>query len=143
MRVVILAGGYGTRLQEETALRPKPMVEIGGQPILWHIMKQYHRHAMSDFHIALGYRGDFIKNYFLEAYNLSGDISIDFSAAKVVRQPVQQESWRVSLCETGVSTKTGGRLRRLRPYLDRETFMLTYGDGVSDVNLSALLDFHR
>lgn len=143
MRVVILAGGYGTRLQEETALRPKPMVEIGGYPILWHIMKHFHRHALSDFYIALGYRGDFIKNYFLEAYNLAGNISIDFATPKVERQPVRQENWKVNLCETGLSTKTGGRLLRLKPHLENETFMLTYGDGVSNVNLSALLDFHR
>lgn len=143
MRVVILAGGYGTRLQEETVVRPKPMVEVGGQPILRHIMKHYHHHAMSDFYIALGYRGDFIKNYFLESYNLSGDVSIDFSTSQVMRQPSPQESWKVNLCDTGLNTNTGGRLLRLRQHLQNETFMLTYGDGVSNVNVSELLRFHR
>ncbi|TWT95614.1 glucose-1-phosphate cytidylyltransferase [Neorhodopirellula pilleata] len=143
MSIVLLAGGLGTRLQEETTSRPKPMVEIGGRPILWHIMKHYAHHGHDDFHIACGYMGDFIKGYFLDQYNLSGDLSIDFSRNVVSRQESDAESWRVNLVDTGINTQTGGRLLRLKPRLESGTFLLTYGDGVSDVDISALLDFHR
>lgn len=143
MRVVILAGGMGTRLQEETTARPKPMVEIGGKPILWHIMKHYDQFRFDDFYIALGYMGDFIKGYFLDRYNLSGSLSIDFAKKSIKRTEAEVESWNVNLVETGLSTLTGGRLLRLRRFLSDDTFMLTYGDGVSNVDLSALLDFHR
>lgn len=143
MRVVILAGGMGTRLHEETTTRPKPMVEIGGKPILWHIMKHYNQHRFDDFYIALGYMGDFIKGYFLDRYNLSGNLSIEFRTGNITRTDVETERWNVNLVETGLQTLTGGRLLRLKPWLQDSTFMLTYGDGVSNVDLTALLDFHR
>jgi glucose-1-phosphate cytidylyltransferase len=143
MRVVILAGGMGTRLQEETSVRPKPMVEIGGKPILWHIMKHYAHHGCDDFHIALGYMGDYIKNYFLNQYNLNGDLTIDFAKGMVSREDRETEDWSVRLIDTGLHSMTGGRLLRLRRWLSDETFMLTYGDGVSNVDISALLAFHK
>lgn len=143
MRVVLLAGGLGTRLQEETTARPKPMVEIGGKPILWHIMKHYAHHGFDDFYVALGYMGDFIKSYFLDRYNHSGNLTIDFSRGMVRRDAQETESWTVNLIETGLNTLTGGRLLRLRQWLDGHTFMLTYGDGVSNVDLSKLLAFHK
>ncbi len=143
MRVVLLAGGMGTRLQEETTARPKPMVEIGGKPILWHIMKHFAQHGFDDFYVALGYMGDYIKNYFLDRYNLSGNLSIDFGRGNIRRDGQETESWTVNLMETGVATNTGGRLLRLKNWLDSDTFMLTYGDGVSNVDLTKLLAFHR
>ncbi|MFT5323134.1 MAG: glucose-1-phosphate cytidylyltransferase [Planctomycetaceae bacterium] len=143
MRVVILAGGMGTRLQEETTVRPKPMVEIGGKPILWHIMKHYAHHGCDDFHIALGYMGDYIKNYFLNQYNLSGDLTIDFAKGMVSRQDRETEDWSVRLIDTGLHSMTGGRLLRLKRQLGDETFLLTYGDGVSNVDITELLAFHK
>ncbi|HUG68281.1 MAG TPA: glucose-1-phosphate cytidylyltransferase [Pirellulaceae bacterium] len=143
MKVVILAGGMGTRLQEQTETRPKPMVEIGGKPILWHIMKHFSHHEFSDFYIALGYLGDYIKEYFLARYSVSGHLSIDFATGQVHRRNADQERWSVNLVETGSHTMTGGRLKRLQSWLGDETFMLTYGDGVSDVDLHALTSFHR
>lgn len=143
MRVVILAGGMGTRLQEETTSRPKPMVEIGGMPILWHLMKHYRRHGFRDFAVALGYMGNFIKSYFLERHQLSGHVSIDFATGSIERQESTVEDWKVHLVDTGVATQTGGRVRRLKPWLQGRTFMATYGDGLSDVDLEALLAFHR
>lgn len=143
MRVVLLAGGMGTRLQEETVARPKPMVEIGGKPILWHIMKHYAHHGCDEFFVALGYMGDFIKSYFLDSYNLSGNLTIDFGRGMVQRAAQDSEDWKVNLVETGLHSMTGGRLRRLRDWLDGDTFMLTYGDGVSNVDLTELLAFHR
>jgi glucose-1-phosphate cytidylyltransferase len=143
MRVVILAGGMGTRLHEETTTRPKPMVEIGGKPILWHIMKHYARYNFDDFYIALGYMGDFIKGYFLDRYNLSGNISINFRTGSIAHASGETEGWSVNLVDTGIKTLTGGRLLRLKPWLSDETFMLTYGDGVSNVDLDALLAFHK
>lgn len=143
MKVVILAGGLGSRLTEETEARPKPMVEIGGRPILWHIMKIYAHHGFKEFIIALGYKGDVIKRYFLDLYKLSGSLQIDFSTGKVDRETESPEDWRVQLAETGLETQTGGRLKRVKPYVHDATFMLTYGDGVSDVDLPALLRFHR
>lgn len=143
MRVVLLAGGMGTRLQEETVARPKPMVEIGGKPILWHIMKHFAHHGCDDFFVALGYMGDFIKSYFLDRYNLSGNLTIDFSRGMVRRAAQETEDWTVNLIETGLTTNTGGRLRRLREWLGDETFMLTYGDGVSNVDIGELLAFHQ
>ncbi|MEP4680137.1 MAG: sugar phosphate nucleotidyltransferase, partial [Rhodopirellula bahusiensis] len=141
MSIVLLAGGLGTRLQEETTSRPKPMVEIGGRPILWHIMKHFAHYGQDEFNIACGYMGDFIKNYFLDQYNLSGDLSIDFGRNVVARKETEAESWRVNLFDTGIDTQTGGRLLRLKSRLESGTFMLTYGDGVSDVDVEALLDF--
>ena len=143
MRAVILAGGFGTRLSEETQTKPKPMVEIGGRPMLWHIMKHYARHGINDFFIALGYRGEDIKRYFLDSYTLAGNLSLDFSGGDVSRNGVQREDWRVNMIDTGIDTMTGGRVRRLEQWLDDETFMVTYGDGVSDVDLTALAAFHK
>jgi len=143
MRVVILAGGMGTRLQEETSVRPKPMVEIGGKPILWHIMKHFAHYQCDDFFVALGYMGDFIKDYFLDRLNLAGNLSIDFRSGLIQRTDQDMDRWKVNLIETGLSTQTGGRLLRLKPWLSKGTFMLTYGDGVSNVDLSELLDYHR
>ena len=143
MRVVILAGGRGTRLQEETRSRPKPMVEIGDKPILWHIMKHYAHHDLREFVIALGYLGEYIKEYFLNWYHLSGDLTIDLGGAKVRRQARQLEDWMVHLVETGTDTLTGGRIKRLEPWLRGGTFMATYGDGVCDIDLHRLLAFHR
>ncbi len=143
MRVVILAGGMGTRLQEETVTRPKPMVEIGGMPILWHIMKHFRSHGCRDFVIALGYMGDFIKQFFLNRYNLSGHVSIDFATGQIERDEVQREDWRVSLMDTGLHTNTGGRVKRLKPWLSGEPFIVTYGDGLSNVDVRALVRFHR
>ncbi|MEZ6060311.1 MAG: glucose-1-phosphate cytidylyltransferase [Planctomycetaceae bacterium] len=143
MKVVILAGGLGTRLQEETVTRPKPMVEIGGRPILWHIMKHFAHFGRNEFFVACGYMGDFIKRYFLDQYNLAGDLQIDFGRGNIQRADAEFEAWSVNLVDTGLHTMTGGRLLRLRKSLDRGTFMLTYGDGVSDVNIDELLAFHR
>lgn len=143
MRVVLLAGGMGTRLQEETTVRPKPMVEIGGKPILWHIMKHYAHHGCDDFHIALGYMGDYIKNYFLNQYNLNGDLTIDFAKDMVSREDRETEDWSVKLIDTGLHSMTGGRLLRMKRWLGNETFLLTYGDGVSNVDITELLAFHK
>jgi len=143
MKIVILAGGLGTRLSEETALRPKPMVEIGGQPILWHIMKHYQHHGFTEFICALGYKGESVKRYFLDYQMLSGGISIDFASGEVTQHNKEIENWTVHLVDTGQNTLTGGRLKRLEPWLKDEPFMLTYGDGVSDVDLRQLLAFHR
>jgi len=143
VQVVILAGGLGTRLQEETNVRPKPMVEIGGQPVLWHIMKHFAHYDADDFLIACGYMGDFIKRYFLDQHNLAGDLDIDFGRGMLKRTEADTESWRVRLIDTGLHTMTGGRLRRLSSYLCDETFCLTYGDGLSDVPIDDLLEFHR
>ncbi len=143
MKVVILAGGLGTRLAEETEMRPKPMVEIGGRPILWHIMRHYAHHGFREFVVALGYKGDDVKRFFLDYRTLTGDMTIDVAAGTIVSNDRRCEDWRVHLIETGLKTNTGGRLRRLREILGQETFMLTYGDGVSDVDLTELLSFHR
>ncbi|MFZ1752149.1 MAG: glucose-1-phosphate cytidylyltransferase [Caldilineaceae bacterium] len=143
MKVVILAGGLGTRLAEETEVRPKPMVEIGGRPILWHIMKHYAHFDFSDFYVALGYKGEVIKRYFHDAYRLSGNISIDFATGQLKTDTLENETWRVHLIETGAETNTGGRVKRLQPWLGNDTFMVTYGDGVSNVDLQKLLQFHR
>ncbi len=143
MKTVILAGGLGTRLQEQTTSRPKPMVEIGGRPILWHIMKHFHHHGVEDFTIACGYMGEFIKSWFLDRHNISGDLCIDFRCGMVKRSEPETENWSVNMVETGLTTNTGGRLKRLQPHLENGTFMLTYGDGVSNVDVTELLDFHR
>lgn len=143
MKVVILAGGLGTRLAEETEIRPKPMVEIGGRPILWHIMKQYAHFDFTEFYIALGYKGEVIKRYFHDFYRLNGNITIDFATGQFESADNDIESWRVHLIETGAETNTGGRVKRLQPWLGNETFMVTYGDGVSNVDMGSLLRFHR
>ena len=142
MKVVIFAGGYGTRLSEETSLKPKPMVEIGGYPIIWHIMKLYSRYGLDDFVICLGYKGYVIKEYFLNYFYHSSDLMIDLSNNKIEIKNIRSENWKIALVDTGINTMTGGRLKRIRDYIDG-TFMLTYGDGLSDINISELLAFHR
>lgn len=143
MKVVILAGGLGTRLAEETEIKPKPMVEIGGRPILWHIMKHYAHHDFKEFFIALGHRGEVIKRFFLDYCSLNGNMTVDLSKGVVDNQDNDCEDWVVHLKNTGQETNTGGRIKRLESWLKDGTFMATYGDGVSDVDLSQLLDFHR
>jgi glucose-1-phosphate cytidylyltransferase len=141
--LVVLAGGVGSRLAEETEVRPKPMVEIGGQPILWHILKHYAHYGCTEFFVALGYKGEVIKRYFLEYYSLSRDMTIDLSNGRVEGRDHECDRWKVHLVDTGISTNTGGRVKRLESSLAGGTFMLTYGDGVSDVNVRELLRFHR
>lgn len=138
-----MAGGQGTRLAEETETRPKPMVEIGDYPILWHIMKHYAHHGFEDFAIALGYKGAMIKRYFIDFATTSGDLTVDLASGQVDRHSANAVTWTVHLVETGQDTQTGGRIARLAPLLGRETFLLTYGDGVANVDLQALLSFHR
>ena len=144
MRVVILAGGLGTRISEESHLRPKPMIEIGDQPILWHIMKYYSHFGFNEFVICCGYKGHVIKEYFADYYLYRSDVTFDFSAGNhmTVHQNVA-EPWRVTLVDTGLNTQTGARVKRVQKYIGDEPFMLTYGDGVSDVDLGALLEQHR
>ena len=143
MKVVILAGGFGTRLSERTESVPKPMVEIGGKPILWHIMKLYAHHGYRDFVIALGYKGDVIKRYFLDYYALANDLKINLEGGEVKVYGQETEDWHVDLIDTGLETNTGGRLRRLMDHVKGETFLLTYGDGVSNVDVKSLVDFHH
>lgn len=143
MKVVVLAGGLGTRLAEETEIRPKPMVEIGDQPILWHILKHYSHYRYTDFLIALGYKGDHIKRHFLERISLNGDMMLRLPGGKMERNGGELEDWTIHLVDTGKETHTGGRVRRLEPYLRQQTFMVTYGDGVADIDLGKLLEFHR
>lgn len=143
MKVVILAGGLGSRLSEETDVKPKPMVEIGERPILWHIMKIYTCFGFNEFFIALGYKGELIKRYFFDLSALGGSMSIGLRSGQIRRYREEPEDWHVNLIDTGQETQTGGRLKRLEPYLRGEAFMLTYGDGVSSVDLRCLLDFHR
>lgn len=143
MRVVILAGGLGTRLAEETQVKPKPMVEIGGRPILWHIMKHYAHYGFEEFFIALGYKGEVIKRYFIDYYTLNGSMTLNLSNGKVEVHNKECENWNIHLMDTGLPTLTGGRVKRLQPWLENETFMVTYGDGVSNIHLQDLLHFHR
>jgi len=143
MKVVILAGGLGTRLSEETEVRPKPMVEIGGWPILWHILKIFGTQGFDEFYIALGYKGQEIKKYFVELPQLSGSVSVDLRTGRVVSESQNQDAWRVHLVETGADTMTGGRVRRLAPMLSDGAFMVTYGDGVANIDLHALIETHR
>ena len=143
MKVVILAGGLGTRLAEETEVKPKPMVEIGEQPILWHIMKQYGHYEFNEFFIALGYKGEVIKRYFLDYFRLNGSLTVDVAKGQVQNYDRDCEKWVVHLKETGPDTMTGGRIKRLEPWLRDETVMVTYGDGVSNIDLQALLRFHK
>jgi glucose-1-phosphate cytidylyltransferase len=143
MKVAILAGGLGTRFAEETDLIPKPMVEIGGKPILWHIMCHYARHDLRDFVIALGYKGEVIKRYMVEYSSLTHDLTVDLADGSVRCHDGPRDEWRVELIDTGLQTETGGRIKRLAPYLGDETFMLTWGDGLSGIDLHELLAFHR
>ncbi|MDQ3849103.1 MAG: glucose-1-phosphate cytidylyltransferase [Actinomycetota bacterium] len=143
MRTVILAGGMGTRFAEETDLRPKPMIEIGGRPLLWHIMKRYEHYGFTQFVVALGYKGDAIKGYFRSYHELRGSMTVDLGSGQVQSEEPEAEQWLVQLRDTGEFTNTGGRVKRLQPWLADGTFMLTYGDGLADVDLAALLRFHR
>jgi glucose-1-phosphate cytidylyltransferase len=143
MKVGILAGGVGSRISEETEIKPKPMVEVGGRPILWHIMKLYAHQGFNDFVIALGYKGEYIKRYMVDYCALQGDLTVSLKDGGVQTTNGQPEDWTVDLIDTGLDTATGGRIKRLAPYLSDGTFMLTWGDGVSDIDLHHLLDFHR
>lgn len=143
MKVVIFAGGLGTRLMEETEARPKPMVEIGGKPILWHIMKIYEHYGFNDFVICLGYKAQMIKEYFLNYYLYNSDVTIELEKNKVEVHFSNTESFKVTLVDTGLYTNTAGRLKKIKKYIENETFMLTYGDGVSDVDIHKLIDFHK
>jgi len=143
MKAAILAGGFGTRLAEETDVRPKPMIEIGGHPILWHILKHLSTYGVNEFAIALGYKGDSIKEYFLDYAALRGSMSVDLRAGKVVSRHRECEDWTVHLIDTGLRTLTGGRIARLKPLLCESAFIVTYGDGVADVDINRLLAFHR
>jgi glucose-1-phosphate cytidylyltransferase len=143
MKTVILAGGLGTRLSEETVVMPKPMVEVGGKPILWHILNMYSGYDFREFVIALGYKGEVIKDYFLNFYALNNDLSIDLARGSTKIHDRNQIDWIVHLVDTGSQTQTGGRLKRLRHWIGRDTFMMTYGDGVADVNIKDIVAFHR
>jgi glucose-1-phosphate cytidylyltransferase len=143
MKVVILAGGLGTRLAEETDVKPKPMVEIGGRPILWHILKLYAYYGFNEFLIGLGYKGDVIKHFFYDYSSLNGDMTVHTSRGAVERHRREGDDWTVHLIDTGQDTATGGRVKRLEPWLKNGAFMLTYGDGVSDIDLRNLLKFHQ
>jgi glucose-1-phosphate cytidylyltransferase len=143
MKVVILAGGMGTRISEETDVKPKPMVEIGGKPILWHIMKTYSHFGFNEFVVCCGYKGYAIKDYFHNYYMHQTDVTIDLGNNLIEYHHSEAEPWKVTLVDTGLTTMTGGRIKRIQKYVGNETFMLTYGDGVGDIDVRALLDFHR
>jgi len=143
MKVVILAGGYGTRISEETHLKPKPMIEIGGMPILWHIMKTYSSYGLNDFIICCGYKGYVIKEYFANYFLHMSDVTFDLEKNEMSVHHHSAEPWKVTLVDTGEKTMTGGRLKRISEYLDDETFCFTYGDGLSDINIKNLIEFHK
>ncbi len=143
MKVVILAGGMGTRISEESYLKPKPMIEIGGMPILWHIMKDYSFFGFNEFILCLGYKGYMIKEYFANYFLHQSDVTIDVKRDKIKVHRSTSEPWQVTLVDTGLNTMTGGRLQKIRHYIGKETFMLTYGDGVSDINIKELVRFHQ
>lgn len=143
MEVVILCGGMGSRLREETELRPKPMVEIGGRPILWHIMRGYASYGFKHFVLALGYKGEVIKRYFLDYYHLRSNLTVSLVTGALTAHDGDREDWLVRLVDTGLATQTGGRLKRLDSWLPKETFLFTYGDGVCDINIQDLLRFHQ
>src|SRR5580698_4973881 len=143
MKVVILAGGLGTRLSEETDIRPKPMVEIGGKPVLWHIMKTYSHYGFNEFVICLGYKGFMVKEYFANYFLHQSDITIDLSNNKMQIHNSASENWKITLIDTGKDTLTGGRIKRVKDYVDNETFALTYGDGVGNIAIDKLVSFHK
>ncbi len=143
MKTVILAGGFGTRLSEETGIRPKPMVEIGGKPILWHIMKMYSSYGFNEFIICCGYKGDMIKEYFANYFLKTSDVTFDLANNEMNIHKVNSEPWKVTLVDTGANSMTGGRVKRIKEHVGNEPFFLTYGDGVSDVNIAELLKFHK
>jgi glucose-1-phosphate cytidylyltransferase len=142
MKAVILAGGLGTRISEETTTRPKPMVEIGGKPVLWHLLKIYSHHGINDFIICLGYKGYLIKEYFANYFLHTSDVTFDLSTNKLEVHHKNAEAWRITLIDTGDQTQTGGRLKRVADYLDKETFCFTYGDGLADIDIKAEIAFH-
>lgn len=143
MKVTILAGGFGTRLSEYTESIPKPMVLIGGYPIIWHIMRHYAKFGYKDFQLALGYKAEVIKEYFIDYQKLNSDFTFDFSSGEVIFHNLPSLDWKVTLVQTGLDSMTGGRLKRMQPYLKNDPFLLTYGDGVSDININKLVKFHR
>lgn len=143
MKVVILAGGYGTRISEETDTRPKPMVEIGGKPVIWHIMKIYSQHGFNEFIICLGYRGFFIKEYFANYFLHQSDLTIDLQDNSKEIHSNNSENWKITLVDTGLNTMTGGRIKRIEKYIGNKTFLLTYGDGLSNVNITELIKNHK
>jgi glucose-1-phosphate cytidylyltransferase len=143
MKVGILAGGVGSRLSEETVVKPKPMVEIGGRPILWHIMMHYSFYGHKDFAIALGYKGEYIKRYMVDYCSLNSNLRVDLKSGKVEGEGEHEQDWRIELIDTGQLTNTGGRIKRLAPYMGKSTFLLTWGDGVSTVDLDELVAFHK
>lgn len=143
MKVVILAGGLGTRISEESGVRPKPMIEIGGRPILWHVMKMYSQFGLNEFVICCGYRGYMIKEYFCNYFLHTTDLTVDLAKNDLQFHDRRSESWKVTLIDTGFDTMTGGRIKRIQPYIGNEPFCLTYGDGLSDVNISELIKFHE
>lgn len=143
MKVVILAGGLGTRLMEETSARPKPMVEIGGKPIIWHIMKMYEKYGFNEFIICLGYKGQMLKEYFINYFLYNSDVTLQLDNGDIKVHLSNTESFIVTLVDTGLNTNTAGRIKRIKKYVENETFMLTYSDGVSDINLNELLEFHK
>ena len=143
MKVLILAGGYGTRLSEETDTKPKPMVEIGGKPIIWHIMKIYSSYGFNEFVILLGYKGYYIKEYFMNYFLHQNDVTIDMSNNSIEYHNQKAENWKITLLDTGLDTMTGGRILRAKEFINNERFMLTYGDGVSDVDMNKLFSFHK
>jgi glucose-1-phosphate cytidylyltransferase len=143
MKVVLLAGGLGTRLSEETVLKPKPMVEIGGMPILWHIMKIYSSYGFNDFVVCLGYKGYLVKEYFANYFLHQSDVTIDLSNNSINVHNTQAEPWKITLVDTGFESMTGGRIKRIQQHIGNETFMLTYGDGVGNINIKELVDFHK
>ena len=143
MKVVLLAGGLGSRLAEETEVRPKPMVEIGGKPIIWNIMKHFAHYGHTEFYIALGYKGEYIKRYFLDYLSLNGSMSIDLASGKIESHNRDSEDWVIHLVDTGFDTPTGSRVHRMRPLLGDEPVLVTYGDGVADIDLDTLVTFHR
>ena len=143
MKAVILAGGFGTRISEETQLKPKPLIEIGGMPILWHIMKTYSHYGINDFVICCGYKGYMIKEYFANYSLHKSNITFDLEKNKIETHSTEVEPWRITLVDTGLNTMTGGRLKRVEKFLDNETFCFTYGDGLSNINIKKLIDFHK
>ena len=144
MKVVILCGGFGTRLREETEYRPKPMVEIGGRPILWHIMKTFAKYGHKEFVLCLGYKSEVIKNYFLNFEQINSDFSIELKTGKVeMHRRHEDHDWRITMVDTGANTMTGGRVKRIESFIDGDVFMLTYGDGVTDLDINRLLEFHQ
>lgn len=142
MKVVVLAGGLGTRLSEYTGVIPKPMVEVGGKPILWHILQTYSSYGHNDFYLALGHKAEVVKEYFLKYRSINADLTVDLASGEISHHNLDKVNWKVTLVNTGENTMTGGRTKRMRDFVGNETFMLTYGDGVSNINIQSLLDFH-